>query len=239
MSEGDVCITSPMAGHNQPLEPDCFALSIVVRKSTFNSLFGNLLDSNNLVSQFFRNSLYEPRHANFILIRTGNDRSLFRTAQQLTHETNLTDDFSNICGVSLLNLFLARSLRAGAAITLHHYDNYSERDFDFTLILLYIQQNYSTVTLSSLAETFHFSETYLSKLIRKNMGRSFTDVLRSLRMERAMDLLMNTPMKVSEIATAVGYDSVDHFSRTFRRVYGMSPQQYKQKHGSEAGTKQA
>ena len=43
----------------------------------------------------------------------------------------------------------------------------------------------------------------------------------------AMDYLMNTPMKVSEIADAVGYDSVDHFSRTFRKIYGVPPQEYK------------
>ena len=59
------------------------------------------------------------------------------------------------------------------------------------------------------------------------MSRSFTDALRLLKMGRAMNLLMNTPMKVSEIAAAVGYDSVDHFSRTFRRVYGLPPRQYK------------
>ena len=227
---GDVCITSPMAAHSLPLEPGCTALSIVVRKSTFNSLFPNLLSSQNLVSLFFRNSLYERRRANYILIRTGNDQELFHTVQALTCESNRADDFSNSCSISLLNLFLARALRAGAEVSLHHYENYSERDFDFTLILLYIQQNYRTVTLASLAKAFHFSETYLSKLIHKNMNQSFTEVLRTLKMNRAMDFLMNTPMKVSEIASAVGYDSVDHFSRTFRRVYGVPPQQYKQAH---------
>ena len=240
MSEGDVCITSPMAAHSQPLEPDCFAPSIVVRKSTFNSLFGNLLTRQDLVSLFFRNSLYERPMANYILLHTGGDQELFHTAQTLTLESNRTDDFSNTCAVSLLNLFLARALRAArAAVTLYHYDNYSEKDFDFTLILQYIQQNYRTVTLSSLAETFHFSETYLSKLIHKNMGHSFTDVLRTLKMSRAMEYLMNTPMKVSEISAAVGYDSVDHFSRTFRRTYGMSPQQYKQMRTAGSGTEPA
>lgn len=232
MSEGDVCITSPMAGHSQPLEPDCFALSIVVRKSTFNSLFPNLLSSQNLVSLFFRNSLYERPQANYILIRTGSDQALFQTAQQLTLETNISDDFSNTCSVSLLNLFLAQALRAGAEVSLHHYENYSEQNFDFTLILQYIQKNYRSVTLSALAKAFHFNEAYLSKLIYKNMGQSFTNLLRGLKMDRAWDYLMHTSMKVSEIAAAVGYDSVDHFSRTFNRMYGMPPRQYKQTHSS-------
>jgi len=52
-------------------------------------------------------------------------------------------------------------------------------------------------------------------------------------MRHALDYLMNTSMKISEISDAVGYDSVDHFSRTFRRVYGEPPQQYKQTHDSD------
>lgn len=228
--EGDLCITSPMSGHSLPLEPECTALAIVVRKSTFNSLFGNLLTKQDLVSLFFRNSLYERQRANYIMLRTGNDESLFRTARELTCESNLLDDYSNVCSVSLLNLFLGRALRAAqAAITLYRYENYTERDFDFTLVLQYIQQNYRTVTLSSLADTFHFSQVHLSKLIHQKMGYSFTEGLRSVKMHHAMEFLLNTPMKVSEIADAVGYSSVDHFSRTFRRTYGMSPQQYRQK----------
>lgn len=232
LSAGDICIVSPGSGHSLPLEPGCLALSVVVRKSTFDSLFGNLLTQKDLVSLFFRNSLYETKRANYILLKTGNDPMTFYTMQQLTYECNLMDHYSNDCASSLLNLFLARALRAAsAAITLYHYEGYSERDFDFALVLQYIQQNYRTVTLSSLAKTFHFSETYLSKLIRKNLNQSFTDILRTLKMNRAMDYLMNTPMKISEIAEAVGYDSVDHFSRTFRKVYQMPPQEYKQVYG--------
>lgn len=235
LSEGDVCITSPRAEHSQPLEPDCFALSIVVRKSTFNSIFSGLLTRQDLVSLFFRNSLYTRPQANFILLHTGGDQDVFHTAQTLTFESNQDEQYANACAVSLLNLFLIQALRASqTAVTLHHYENYSERGLDFTLVLRHIQQNYQTVTLSSLAETFHFSETYLSKLIHRNMGRSFTEVLRTLKMDRAMDFLMNTPMKVSEIAAAVGYGSVDHFSRTFRRAYGMSPQRYRQAHAADA-----
>lgn len=232
LHKGDVCIVSPMAGHDLPLDSKCISLSFVVRKSTFNTLFGNLLTKQDLVSMFFRNSLYQPRRANYILLRTGNDQELYATAQELFCECNRTDDYSNACGVGLLNLFLARSLRAAAGITLRHYENYSGRDFNFALILQYIQQNYRTVTLSSLADTFHFSKTYLSKLIHKNMGYSFTDMMRSVKMAHAMDYLTNTSMKVSEISDAVGYDSVDHFSRTFRREYGVSPQQYRQMHNA-------
>lgn len=233
LSAGDVCIVSPLSRHSLPLKPGCVCLSIVVRRSTFDSLFGRLLSQQDLVSMFFRSSLYEPRRANYILLKAGNDPLTFQTAQQLTYETNLTELYSNSCSASLLDVFLARALRAARnAIDLYRYEGYSKKDFDFTLVLQYIQRNYRTVTLSSLAEAFCFDEAYLSKLIRRNMGQNFTDVLRTVKMNRAMDYLMNTPMKISKIAEAVGYDSADHFSRIFHRVYGMSPQQYRL-HGPE------
>jgi YesN/AraC family two-component response regulator len=150
--------------------------------------------------------------------------------RQLIYECNVRDGYANDCAVSLLNLYLARALRAASAeVTLHHYEGYSERDFDFSLVIHYIQHNYRTVTLSSLAQAFHFSETYLSKLIHRKMGQSFTEVIRGLKMNHAMEYLTNTSMKISEIADAVGYDSVDHFSRTFRKVYGVRPQEYKKR----------
>lgn len=232
LSAGDISIVSPGSGHSLPLEPGCLAISIVVRRSTFDTLFGNLLTQKDLVSLFFRNCLYGTRRANYLLLKTGNDPMTFHTMQQLVYETNMMDEYSNDCAVSLLNLYLARALRASSAATLHHYEGYSERDFDFTLVLQYIQQNYRSVTLASLAKAFHFSETYLSKLIRKNLNQSFTDILRTLKMNRAIDYLLNTPMKISEIADAVGYDSVDHFSRTFRKVYGTAPQEYKKNHST-------
>ncbi len=228
LNEGEICIVSPMSGHNMPLDPDCLAVSVVVRRSTFDSVFGNLLTQKDLLSLFFRNNLYNTRRSNYILLKTGNDALTNDAMRQLIYECNMLDNYANDCAVSLLNLYLARALRAAsAAVTLHHYEGYSAHGFDFALVLHYIQQNYRTVTLSSLAQAFHFSEAHLSKLIHKNLNQSFTDILRTLKMNHALDYLMNTSMKISEIAETVGYDSVDHFSRTFRKVYGQPPQYYR------------
>ena len=231
LSKGDLCVVSPQSRHSLPMAADCLVISVIVRRSTFGSLFGNLLSKQDLLSLFFRNSLFEEKRANYIHLKTHGDVMVYETLKELVYESNSSEANANTCAISLLNLFLARALRAAsAAVTLHHYDGYGERDFDFALILQFIQQNYRTITLSTLAETFHFSESYLSKMIRKNLGQNFTDILRTLKMNHAMEYLMNTPLKISEIAERVGYDSVDHFSRTFRKVYGMPPLEYQKSH---------
>ncbi len=235
LSEGELCIVSPMSAHCLPLEPGCFAVSIVVRRSTFDKVFRSLLTQKDLISLFFRSSLYENRRANYILFKNGSDPLVNQTLKELVYECKVPEQYANDCAVSLLNLYLARVLRASSnAVQLYRHEGYSERDFDFSLVLNYIQQNYRTVTLSSLAQTFHFSESYLSKLIHKKLNKSFTEILRTLKMNNALEYLMNTQMKISEIADAVGYDSVDHFSRTFRKVYGVPPQEYKKSYSEES-----
>ena len=146
LSAGDLCIVSPGSRHSLPFGEDCIAPSVMVRRSTFDSMFGNLLTQKDLLSLFFRNNLYGAKRANYLLLKTGNDPLVFHTMQQLHYESNLPDGYANDCSVSLLNLLLARALRsASAAVTLHHCEGFSERDFDFALVL----QTFSRITAPS------------------------------------------------------------------------------------------
>lgn len=91
----------------------------------------------------------------------------------------------------------------------------------------YIQQNYQTVTLSDLAEAFHLSEQYVSKYIHEKSGQTFGEQVTNIRMKRARTLLKNGNMTVENIALSVGYQNVEHFNRLFKRMYGMTPVQYR------------
>ena len=101
-------------------------------------------------------------------------------------------------------------------------------------MLNYIRQHYRTLTLTNLAEHFHYSKPHLCTLIKQNTGVSFTDLVRRIRMTRATEYLLNSGRSVSEIAEEVGYHSADHFSRVFRTTYGMSPQEYRKQNEEQA-----
>ena len=228
LTEGDMCIVPPQSPHNQPLTPGTLALGIVVRKSTFNSIFGELLTHNDLVSSFLRNSLYNSDTSNYLLLKTELFPQLRNSIHQLTYEANMTGPYTNTCCVSLLNLVLALILRRYRdTITIYRLDDLTRAHRDFPLILQYIQQNYTTVTLASLARVFDYSESHICRLIQANLSRSFTDIVRELRMSRAQDYLENTKLKIAEITELVGYESVDHFSRTFKKRFGKSPLEHR------------
>jgi len=228
MNVGDLCIVPPMSPHNQPLDPSCVTIGICVRESTFDAIFGNLLTQKDLVSSFFRNSLYGTRQNNYLKMKTELTPQILDTVKKLAFECYQNDPYANSCCISMLNLFLVQLLRKYSdTITLYSFDKTSHKDFDFALVLRYIQQNYRTVTLSGLSKTFNFSEAYMSKFIKKHFNQSFVSLVRDAKMHKAQDYLLNTNMKINKISELLGYISVDHFSRTFKKTYGVSPSIFK------------
>ena len=101
------------------------------------------------------------------------------------------------------------------------------RDERLVGMINFMQANYQTVTLEDMAEQFHLSVPYLSKFIHEKSGKTFGEQVTNIRMKKARTLLKNGNMTVENIAAAVGYPSVEHFSRTFKKLYDMSPVEYR------------
>jgi len=95
-------------------------------------------------------------------------------------------------------------------------------------IIKYICKHYAEdLTLTSIAEAFYISPFYLSKIFKRSTNLSIVEYINSLRIRHAKELLETSSTKISEIAEIVGFSSSSHFSRTFKLLTGLSPQQYK------------
>ena len=103
------------------------------------------------------------------------------------------------------------------------------QDADIRLreILEFIQTNYRTVTLEELARRFYLSVPYLSKYIKEKSGKTFCDTVSEIRMQRACTLLRGETISVEKVAEKVGYPSVEHFNRQFKKRYGSTPLEYR------------
>lgn len=97
----------------------------------------------------------------------------------------------------------------------------------------YIKKSFTNkdLSLKSVAEDLFISQSYLTKVIKDKTGSSFTDYLNKLRIDMAINLLLNKEVNYSikEISDMVGYNSQHYFSRAFKNYMGMSPIQYKNK----------
>lgn len=225
LHEGELCIIAPNSIHDiEFIDDNSTVITILIRKSTFDTTFFSLLSQKDLLSYFFRNILYGNNEANYLLFSTENSYKLKSIIRDLTLESFNNDAYSNNCCISYINLLFSYILRKyNKIVQLYDY----HLNYDFSLILNYIQQNYKTLTLSKLTETFHYSIPHLSTLIKKNTGLSYSELIKKLKMSDAVDYLKNTDLSISEISKIIGYNSSDHFSRVFKSYYNISPQYYR------------
>lgn len=90
----------------------------------------------------------------------------------------------------------------------------------------YLSINYSHASLSDTARFFGYSSSYFSRFIRDNTGKTFNRIITTFQMERAAALL-KTDKSITEIAQEVGCFDASHFTKKFKTVYGLTPNQYR------------
>jgi AraC-like DNA-binding protein len=101
-------------------------------------------------------------------------------------------------------------------------------DQEITLkALSYIDTSYRTASLKSFCEAEKADEYTISRIIKKETGHTFKELLQEKRLERACTLLTRSKASIADIAVSVGYDNTSFFHRLFRRVYGCSPRDYR------------
>ena len=102
------------------------------------------------------------------------------------------------------------------------------RGNDFcTRVIKYISHHYSeAITSATLAAQLYMSPAYFCRLFKKNFGARFADYLAAYRIEKAKALL-TAGLSVSEVATRIGFQSFSYFSKTFHKLCGYTPSEYK------------
>lgn len=93
--------------------------------------------------------------------------------------------------------------------------------------LRYIEEQYKNASLGELSAQLNQSIYQLSKLIKKETGHTYKELLQIKRFNKAVELLGGTGLSVADIIAAVGYENSSYFHRQFREKYGMTPKEYR------------
>lgn len=118
---------------------------------------------------------------------------------------------------------LARSLATGTHANLEQYGLGVQR------ALLYVSQRYETdISLTELAQNAYLSASHLSFLFKKKLGVPFKALLAVVRIEKAKQLLAESrDLSVTEVSLNAGFGDLSHFERTFKRIVGVNPREYR------------
>lgn len=199
--------------HETAPEPDCFCLTLKVRKTTFLTFhLPNL-----------------PLFSSPVSFTFGDDPAVRETMLLIYAQQESRKAYSDLLMDNLFQTLLIY-LMQNYMDTLTYLTLDAPAQKELLAILNYMFENYQVVTLRGLAEQFHYSESYLSNLFHKNFGETFTQVLRRYKMERAEELLRTTNLKLNDICDAVGYKDTTQFIRNFKEQYSATPGQYRKQH---------
>lgn len=227
MQIGDVVIVAPGCRVIAYMPPESIVLGLNVDPKVFESVFYSAINNGNLVSRFLHSVLYSSDHVNFLIFHTGKDEAVQLFFQMIMMQNTSYDSFTQSTKEHILGMMLTHLVRYWST---HVTEYHSSQQASFSAIIAYIQSNWQQVTLRELAERFHYNTAYLSRLISSKTGKTFSMLIQELRMEEACHRLVNTDQKVTAIAYATGFHSTEHFSRSFRKIIGMSPEAYRRNH---------
>ncbi|CAM3366447.1 helix-turn-helix domain-containing protein [Marinicrinis lubricantis] len=92
----------------------------------------------------------------------------------------------------------------------------------------YIEEHINEdLSLVKLAEIHYFNPSYLSRFFKQEQGMNLSEYIDKCRIRKAKELLMDGDLKVREVAAAVGYEAAHSFTRFFKKVTGLTPQEYR------------
>ena len=230
---GDLCFIQPKVTHSIDVNDESVVIDVLIRRSTFRQYFYSILRGDNLLSSFFMSTMYSKPGIDYLLFHTHEDMDLHFAFIELCSEVfekeTYYNELINAVVTKIFVLLLRRYMGDCELPAIRQEDTATA-----VMIVRYIQDNAASVTLVSLAENLHYSPEHTSRLIKRATGRTFTQLLTSIRIENSKQLLRDTSLTVLDIALQIGYESSDHFIRTFHKVCGMTPNEYRREHRSRA-----
>ncbi|WP_217597361.1 response regulator [Cohnella sp. GbtcB17] len=97
-------------------------------------------------------------------------------------------------------------------------------------VLRFIDENYMTdLNLTDLAERFNYNPSYFSEMFKSKVGKTFIQYVTDARMAQAIRLLEGTQLSLWDIAELTGFSNASYFSSKFKRTYGVTPSDYRQR----------
>ncbi len=113
----------------------------------------------------------------------------------------------------------------------HRLEGDTPDEYENKLVLTalrYIETHYREGSLSELCAAVNLPDYTVSRLLKGSTGQTFKELLQQKRLQKAVSLLSQTQLSVSDIIAAVGYDNTSYFYRLFKKEMGMSPKEYRE-----------
>ena len=227
LEAGTYCMVSPHVAHDAVAGEDCLLISISFAEQTVEQTLARLLSQDSVISDFFRSGLGGAERG-YLLFHVPNQNQFLPILRSIFHECYGQEEYARTACADYLEILLIYLLRLGdGSYEGHALERERRGAVPMLTILKYIQANYRTASLGEIAAAFHYEPSYLGKQIRRYTGRRYTEIIRDLRLAEAKRLLRTTDLSIEKVGEQAGFNSLIHFSRSFRAAMGVPPSAYR------------
>ncbi len=199
-----------------------------------NQLLGHIFFSSGREFARIRTRIYEL----LILISRAAIAGGANTEQTLLQNDNYFAQLQNINNIDDLCFWLSGAMnRFMDSVFLYRDVKHTDM---IRKALHYIRLHYTEkITLDQVAKGVYLSPTYFSKVFKQEVGKSFSEYINHLRIEKSKALLRDKRFSLMQVAVTLGYEDQSYFSKVFKKFIGVSPSQFRKTPGKSIQQKQS
>lgn len=226
LSKGDLCLLAPNVRHGIEVKDDSIILNILIRYSTFMDIFMNTVRDKTQISQFFLSNIYTRKKLSYVLFHTKGDPVIRNYVLDMYMEQIQLDEYSDRMICSYLTIFFTQLIRLHKK-SMELPGTHQKKDDLENSLINYIIEHYNEISIEKVAEHFHFSRQYCSRLVKGISGYTFSELLTNIRMHQGENLLSSTNLSIEDISERVGYKNPETFIRVFKKSTGYTPTDFR------------
>lgn len=192
----------------------------------FLQFLSTMVEDDNAVSKFIFDTLYSyDNDGEYLVFKTQNNMKVHHYIESIIFNLYEPQLYNELELKFLVGLLLTELMNHPEKIESYTGDSYEK--ILGSQILKYIVTHYQDGTLMDLSQNIHQPDYKICKIIKKQTGKTFTQLLQEEKLKAAVKLLMTTQLPLSDIIQTVGYENISYFYRIFKKSFHMTPQEYR------------
>jgi AraC-like DNA-binding protein len=228
IKEGDCYIGQPFSGYalRSSSKNDIVIPGILIRKTVFFNEYLAPLSSDPMLLNFFLDPEFNEYSDEYIHLKLEKSSPIWDLLDlMLVEYANKKEDTQKILKPMIFSLMMYLAREHGRQKGEDQKQGKEEE------MVRWIDSHLDDATLRSLSFHFGYHPNYISSMLHKKTGKTFSEILLELRMKRAQLLMRNTDLSIEKIADMIGYHSTSNFYKAFRGWAGESPRSWQKTNG--------
>lgn len=221
LRQGELVLLNQYIAHEiKASTKDDLIINFIIHPTFFESIY-RFLNQGTLIQQFIIDSRFaSEQKGQSLIFRSGKIEEVQKIMERLLVEMLNPSDFSEPT-INLHMGLLLLELTKNISCVEQHKQN---KQYPLILeVLNYIEQNYVDASLELISKQLNQSYSTMSRLIKQQTEFTFKQLVQEKRLSKSFELLCNTTIPITEVASIVGYENYSYFYRIFQEKYIRTP----------------